>query len=154
MTDAPSAGPATRRPSILVACRKNAGRSVAGKVLLEYYGEGRVEVRSAGSTPGDHVHPEVASELAARGLSTAAESPKLLTREGVEAADVVITMGCGESCPYVPGKRYVDWEVDDPAGQDEAAVRRIVDDIDARVRDLLRELLPDVALPPVPERRD
>ena len=143
----------TARPSILVACRKNAGRSVAGKVLLEYYGQGRVEVRSAGSTPGDRIHPEIVRELAERGLSTEAESPKLLTREGVECADVVITMGCGEQCPYVPGKRYVDWEVDDPAGRDEGEVRRIVDDIDRRVRGILRELVPDVALPAAPMRR-
>lgn len=141
-----------RRPSILVACRKNAGRSVAGKLLLEYYGRDRVDVRSAGSTPGDHVHPEVAVELAARGLSTDSESPKLLTREGVEAADVVITMGCGEACPYVPGKRYLDWQVDDPAGQDRDTVARIVDDIDARVQDLLRQLVPDIELPSPPRR--
>jgi arsenate reductase len=139
-----------QRPSILVACRKNAGRSVAGKVLLEYYGRGRVGVRSAGSTPGDHIHPEVAAELAARGLSTDAETPTLLTREGVEEADVVITMGCGEACPYVPGKRYLDWEVEDPAGQDPDTVRRIVDDIDARVRGLLQELVPAIELPPAP----
>jgi arsenate reductase (thioredoxin) len=146
---APSGSP----PSILVACRKNAGRSVAGKVLLEHYGRGRVEVRSAGSTPGDHVHLEVADELAARGLSTTAESPKLLTREGVEAADVVVTMGCGEACPYVPGKRYVDWDVDDPAGQDPETVRRIVDDIDVRVQRLLRELVPGIDLPAAPAPR-
>ena len=144
--------PDQQRRSILVACRKNAGRSVAGKVLLEYYGQGCVEVRSAGSTPGDQVHPEVAAELAARGLSTDAESPKLLTLEGVEAADVVVTMGCGEACPYVPGKRYIDWEVDDPAGQDPDTVARIVDDIDARVQRLLRELVPNIELPPAPRR--
>ena len=148
--DAPSG---RQRPSILVACRQNAGRSVAGKLLLEYYGQGRVDVRSAGSTPGDHIHPEVAAELAARGLPTAGESPKLLTREGVEDADVVITMGCGEACTYVPGKRYLDWEVDDPAGQDPKTVRRIVDDIDARVRALLRELVPDLDPPPAPAPR-
>ena len=142
-----------QRPVVLVACRKNAGRSVAGKVLLQYYGQGRVEVRSAGSTPGDRIHPEIVHELAARGLSTEAESPKLLTREGVESADVVVTMGCGEQCPYVPGKRYVDWEVDDPAGRDEDEVRRIVDDIDGRVRGLVRELVPGAALPAAPIRR-
>lgn len=137
-------------PSILVACRKNAGRSVAGKVLLEYYAEGRVVVRSAGSLPGDAVHPEVAAELARRGLSTEKEKPKLLTQQGVEEADIVITMGCGESCPFVPGRRYLDWEVDDPAGQDPDTVRRIVDDIDARVRALLAELVPGITLPPAP----
>jgi arsenate reductase (thioredoxin) len=135
------------RPSILFACRKNAGRSVAAKVLAEHYGGSAVEVRSAGSTPGEHVHPEVAAVLAERGLSTEAERPKLLDLGLVEAADVVVTMGCGEECPYVPGKRYVDWEVDDPAGQDVAAVRAIVDDIDSRVRALLRELVPGHAQP-------
>lgn len=130
-----------------MACRKNAGRSVAGKVLLEYYGGGWVEVRSAGTTPGDRVHPAVAAVLAERGLSTEAERPKLLTREGVERADVVVTMGCGEECPYVPGKRYLDWQVEDPTGQDPATVRRIVDDIDARVRVLLEELVPGIDLP-------
>jgi arsenate reductase len=140
----------TAVPSVLFACRKNAGRSVAAKVLAEYYGGGAIDVRSAGSTPGDHIHPEVAAVLAERGLSTAAERPRLLDLELVQAADVVVTMGCGEECPYVPGKRYVDWEIDDPGGQELAAVRVIVDEIDARVRALVHELAPTHALPAVP----
>jgi arsenate reductase len=147
--------PMTSRPSILFACRKNAGRSVAAKVLAEYYGDGVIDVRSAGSTPGAEVHPEVAAVLAERGLSTDAERPKLLDRGLVEAADLVVTMGCGEECPYVPGKRYVDWEVDDPSGQDLDVVRAIVDDIDARVRVLVSEIAPGHLLPdaPTPVRR-
>jgi arsenate reductase (thioredoxin) len=137
-------------PSILFACRKNAGRSVAAKVLAEHYGHGAVDVRSAGSTPGAAVHREVATVLAERGLSTDAEIPKLLDLALVEAADVVVTMGCGEECPYVPGKRYVDWEIADPNGQDLEVVRAIVDDIDGRVRALVAELAPGHVLPGVP----
>ena len=99
-----------------------------------------VQVRSAGSEPGTGVNPVVAEVLAERGLSTAAEQPKKLDTATVQAADVVITMGCGETCPVFPGKRYEDWTVDDPAGQDIHTVRRIVDDVDARVRKLLENL--------------
>jgi arsenate reductase len=124
----------------LFACIHNSGRSVAAKVLAEHYGGDRVEVRSAGSQPGEGVNPVVAAVLAERGLSTGDEHPTLLDRDVVQAADVVVTMGCGETCPVFPGKRYEDWVVDDPAGQDIDAVRRIVDDVDARVRRLLDEL--------------
>ncbi len=133
------------KPVILFACVHNGGRSVAGKVLAEHYGAGSVTVRSAGSEPGDGLNPAVVQVLAERGLSTEGEHPKLLTYEGVQEADVVITMGCGETCPVFPGKRYEDWQLDDPKGQDVATVGRIVDDIDARVRDLLARLGVDVA---------
>jgi arsenate reductase len=127
-------------PVILFACVHNSGRSVAAKVLAEHYGSGRVDVRSAGSEPGAGINPVVAEVLAERGLSAEQETPKLLDRDAIEVSDIVISMGCGESCPVVPGKRYEDWPIDDPAGQDLPTVRRIVDDIDARVRALLEEL--------------
>ena len=130
-------------PVVLFACVHNSGRSVAAKVLTEHYAAGRVQVRSAGSEPGVGINPVVAQVLAERGLSTAAETPKLLDPATVQAADVVITMGCGETCPVFPGKRYEDWTVTDPAGQEATVVRQIVDDIDARVQALLAELLKD-----------
>ena len=134
------APPEASIPVVLYACVHNAGRSVAARVLTEHYARGRVEVRSAGSEPGSSVDPMVAAVLAERGLSTEAEVPKLLTSAAVEGADVVVTMGCGETCPVFPGKRYLDWDVDDPAGADLASVRRIVDAIDRRVRVLLADL--------------
>jgi protein-tyrosine-phosphatase len=134
------------RPSILFACKANAGRSVTGKVLAEHYARGRAEVFSAGSEPGEGVHPEVAAVLADLGLDTASESPKGFDPDGSYTA--VVTMGCGEACPFYAGARYEDWELDDPKGQDEATVRRIVADIDGRVRRLLTDLLPDLDLSP------
>ena len=128
------------RPVVLFACIHNSGRSVAAKVLTEHLAGGAVEVRSAGSEPGSGVNPGVAAVLAERGLSTAHHAPSLLTYESVEDSDVVITMGCGEACPAVPGKRIVDWELEDPKGKDLDTVRGIVDDIDRRVRALLDEL--------------
>lgn len=130
----------TERQVILYACVHNSGRSVAAQVLTESYADGTVEVRSAGSDPGDEVNPAVAAVLAERGLSTDRHVPRRLTADVVQAADVVVTMGCGETCPVFPGRRYEDWPVEDPAGQEIDAVRRIVDDIDGRVRALLREL--------------
>lgn len=127
-------------PVILFACIHNSGRSVAAQVLAAHYGAGRFDVRSAGSEPGSGVNPGVAAVLAERGLSTADHVPALLTFDGVEQADVVVTMGCGETCPVFPGKTYEDWQVDDPKGQPLEDVRRIVDDVDARVRDLLARL--------------
>lgn len=127
-------------PLVLYACIHNSGRSVAAKRLTEHYAKGRVDVRSAGSQPRDHVNPEIAAVLAERGLTSDREVPTLLTNDVVARADVVVTMGCGETCPIFPGKRYLDWEVDDPAGEDRETVRRIVDDIDLRVRALLGEL--------------
>lgn len=125
---------------VLFACIHNSGRSVAAKALTEHYAGGAVEVRSAGSEPGSGVNPQVAAVLAERGLSTEKHVPTLLTYDGVQEADVVVTMGCGETCPVFPGKAYEDWQVDDPAGQDRAAVERIVADIEVRVRDLLARL--------------
>lgn len=127
------------KPVILYACVHNGGRSLAGKVLTEHYAGGAVDVRSAGSEPGDSLNPAVVEVLHERGLSTEGEAPTLLTRDGVVEADIVITMGCGEACPYVPGKRIVDWELEDPKGRDVETVRRIVDEIDQRVRALLAE---------------
>ena len=111
-----------------------------GKVLAEHYAEGRVRAISAGSEPGDHINPTVVQVLTERGLDTAAETPKMLDYDTVRGADVVITMGCGETCPVAPGKRYEDWVIDDPKDQDLETVRRIVADIDARVQTLLAEL--------------
>ena len=128
------------KPVVLFACVHNSGRSVAGKVLAEHHGGDAVVVRSAGSEPGDGLNPVVVAVLAERALSTADERPTLLTRDGVEEADVVVTMGCGETCPVVPGTRYEDWQLDDPKGQDLETVRRIVDEIDDRVRRLLADL--------------
>lgn len=130
----------SRAPVVLFACIHNSGRSVAAKVLTEHFAKGRVDVRSAGSEPGSNVNPQVAAVLRDRGLSTESEVPTLLTSQLVSVADVVVTMGCGETCPFFPGKRYLDWEVEDPAGQDRDTVQRIVDDIERRVLDLLVEL--------------
>lgn len=138
-------------PVVLFACIHNSGRSVAGARLMQQYAGQRIVVRSAGSDPGDGVNPAVAQVLAERGISTADHRPALLTYDGVAEADVVVTMGCGEACPAVPGTRIVDWELDDPKGQDLDTVRRIVDDIDVRVRSLLEELGVDPA-PPGPAR--
>jgi arsenate reductase len=128
------------RPVVLFACIHNSGRSVAAQVLARHHGGGRVEVRSAGSEPGAGVNPGVAQVLAERGLPVTDHVPTLLDADLVRAADVVVTMGCGETCPVFPGTRYEDWPVDDPAGQDLDTVRRIVDDVDGRVRDLLARL--------------
>ena len=136
----------SEKPCILFACKANAGRSVTGKMLAEHYAGDRADVFSAGSEPGDHVHPEVAAVLASLGLDTGDETPKGFDPDGHYAA--VVTMGCGETCPFYAGASYQDWELDDPKGQDQATVRRIVADIDARVRALLVGLLPDLALAP------
>lgn len=129
------------RPVVLYACIHNSGRSVAAKVLTEHLAAGAVDVRSAGSEPGAGVNPAVAAVLRERGLSADDHTPALLTHDVVGQADVVVTMGCGETCPVFPGTRYEDWPVADPAGQDLATVREIVDDVDRRVRALLAELL-------------
>ena len=127
-------------PVILFACVHNGGRSLAAKVLAEHHAAGRVEVRSAGSEPGDDLNPVVVQVLHERGLSTEGEHPKLLTWEGVQDADVVVTMGCGETCPVFPGTSYEDWPLDDPKGQDIDTVRRIVDEVEQHVVDLLGRL--------------
>ena len=130
----------TDRPVVLFLCTHNAGRSLAGKVLLDHYADGSVEVLSAGSEPGDQLNPAVVAVLAERGLDTSKEFPKPLTDEFARAADVIVTMGCGDTCPVYPGTRFLDWDLEDPAGKPIEVVRPIVDDIDARVRALLREL--------------
>ena len=129
-------------PEVLVVCTHNAGRSVAARVLIDHYAEGRINVRSAGSAPGDTVNPAVAEVLAERGLDASKEFPKPLTDEIARAADVIITMGCGDACPVFPGKRYLDWELTDPAGKSIDEVRPIIDDIDQRVQALVSELVP------------
>lgn len=135
-------------PQVVFACIRNGGRSVISRVLTEHYAGGRVVALSAGTQPGEHIHPEVAEALQKLGLDTSAETPTKLTRETIEASVMAITLGCGEECPYVPGVKYVDWPVADPGGQDEETVRGIIADIDGRVRTLLVELVPDLELPP------
>jgi arsenate reductase len=139
--------PVTAKPSVVFACIHNSGRSVAAQVLTRNYAGDAVEVRSAGSEPGAGVNPVVAQVLDERGLPVGEHIPTKLDYDLVKSADVVITMGCGETCPVFPGKRYEDWPVDDPAGQDLPTVRRIVDDIDRRVRTLLSELNSEGARP-------
>jgi protein-tyrosine-phosphatase len=136
------------KPQVVFACRKNGGRSVISRVLAEHYAGDRLVALSAGTEPGERVHPEVARVLDGLGLDTSRESPKALTRDMIAGSTLAVTLGCGEECPYVPGVRYVDWPVDDPSGQDDDTVRRIVADLDARVRGLLGELIPDLDLPP------
>ena len=127
-------------PEILVVCTHNAGRSVAARVLLDHYGAGRVVVRSAGSAPGDAINPAVAAILTERGFDVSKEFPKPLTDDAARQADIIITMGCGDACPVYPAKRYLDWELADPAGKSVAEVRPIVDDIERRVLALLEGL--------------
>lgn len=128
-------------PEILVVCTHNSGRSVAARLLLEHHGGGRVVVRSAGSAPGEVINPAVAQILTERGLDVSKEFPKALTDDAARAADVIVTMGCGDACPVFPGKRYLDWELTDPAGKPVEEVRPIVDDIERRAKALLAELL-------------
>jgi arsenate reductase (thioredoxin) len=129
-------------PEVLFVCVHNAGRSQIAAALLDHHAKGRVQVRSAGSDPADRINPAVAAALDEWGIDISQEFPKPLTDEFVRAADVVITMGCGDACPIYPGKRYEDWELEDPAGKPVEAVRRIRDDIDTRVQALLAELVP------------
>ncbi len=132
----------SHRPAVLFLCVHNSGRSLAAKVLLEHYALGRVRVESAGSEPADQLNPSVVAILEERGLDPSLEFPKPLTDEAAEEAEVIVTMGCGDACPVYPGKRYVDWALDDPATQPLDVVRTIVDEIDRRVRSLLAELVP------------
>lgn len=130
----------TSTPVVLFLCTHNAGRSLAARVLLDHYGGGRVDVRSAGSEPASELNPSVVAILRERGLDPSREFPKPLTDAAAREADVVVTMGCGDTCPYYPGKRYLDWELDDPAGRPVESVRPIVEEIDRRVRALLEDL--------------
>jgi protein-tyrosine-phosphatase len=128
-------------PEVLFLCVHNAGRSQMAAALLDHHARGRVHVRSAGSTPAHEINPAVREAMAEIGLDLVGEFPKPLTDEAVRAADVVVTMGCGDACPLYAGKRYLDWELDDPAGQSLESVRTIRDEIDRRVRALLAELV-------------
>ncbi|MGW4023549.1 arsenate reductase ArsC [Streptomyces sp. NPDC005009] len=127
-------------PSVLFVCVHNAGRSQMAAAFLTHLGGDRVQVRSAGSAPADTVNPAVVEAMKEAGIDISAETPKVLTTAAVQASDVVITMGCGDACPYFPGKRYLDWQLDDPAGQGVAAVRPIRDEIERRARGLLADL--------------
>jgi arsenate reductase len=129
------------QPEVLFVCVHNAGRSQMAAGLVKLRSDGRVHVRSAGSAPGEEINPAVVEAMAEVGVDLGEEFPKPLTDEVVRAADVVITMGCGDACPIYPGKRYEDWELDDPAEQGLATVRRIRDEIDERVQRLVGELL-------------
>ena len=128
-------------PEVLFVCVHNAGRSQMAAALLDHHARGRVRVRSAGSAPAATVNPAVVEVMGELGLDISKEFPKPLTDEGVRAADVVITMGCGDACPFYPGKRYLDWELEDPAGKGVNDVRPIRDEIDRRIKGLLDELL-------------
>jgi arsenate reductase len=139
--------PGKEQPEVLFVCVHNAGRSQMAAGLLELRSGGRINVRSAGSAPADEVNPVAVAVLAELGIDVSHELPKPLTDESVRAADVVVTMGCGDACPVYPGKRYEDWELDDPSGQDLETVRRIRDEIDLRVQKLIGELLPDAPAP-------
>jgi protein-tyrosine-phosphatase/DNA-binding transcriptional ArsR family regulator len=129
-------------PEVLFVCVHNAGRSQMAAALLDHHAKGRVHVRSAGSDPTDQINPAVMAAMDEWGIDLSQEFPKPLTDEFVKAADAVITMGCGDACPIYPGKRYEDWELQDPAGQPVEVVRRIRDDLDTRVQQLLAELVP------------
>jgi arsenate reductase len=129
------------QPEVLFVCVHNAGRSQMAAGLVRLRSEGKIHVRSAGSTPADEINPAVIEAMSELGVDMSEEFPKPLTDEVVRAADVVITMGCGDACPIYPGKKYEDWELDDPAGQDLETVRRIRDAIDARVQRLVAELV-------------
>jgi arsenate reductase (thioredoxin) len=129
-------------PEVLFVCVHNAGRSQMAAALLDHHARGRVHVHSAGSDPADRINPAVVAAMDEWGIDLSREFPKPLTDASVKAADVVITMGCGDACPIYPGKRYEDWELQDPAGQPVEVVRGIREDIDARVQQLLGELVP------------
>ena len=130
-------------PEVLFVCVHNAGRSQMAAALLAHHSGGRVMVRSAGSTPADEIDPAVVQAMAEVGLDISGEVPKGLTDQSVRGADAVVTMGCGDACPVYPGKRYLDWDLPDPAGKSLDEVRPIRDEIDRRVRALLEELMPD-----------
>ncbi|HJY32381.1 MAG TPA: arsenate reductase ArsC [Actinomycetota bacterium] len=129
-------------PKVLFVCVHNAGRSQIAAALLDHHAKGRVEVRSAGSTPADQINPAVIAVMDEIGIDLSEESPKPLSDGAVEASDVIVTMGCGDACPVFPGKRYLDWELPDPAGKGVEEVRAIRDEIDERVKALLAELVP------------
>ncbi len=126
--------------TVLFVCRQNAGRSQMSQALLQRAAADTHCALSAGTTPADHVHPEVLQVMREIGIDLADRTPQLLTRELADEAEIVVTMGCGDQCPYIPGKRYIDWELDDPHGQPIEQVRGIRDEIDRRVADLINNL--------------
>ena len=130
------------QPEVLFVCVHNAGRSQMAAGLVKLRSQGRIHVRSAGSAPAEEINPAAVQAMAELGVDLSEEFPKPLTNDAVSAADVVITMGCGDACPIYPGKRYEDWELEDPDGKDLDTVRRIRDEIDQRVQQLVGELLP------------
>ncbi|MGV9774426.1 arsenate reductase ArsC [Streptosporangium sp. NPDC003464] len=132
--------PPAAAPSVLFVCVHNAGRSQMAAAFLTHLSAGTVQVRSAGSAPADTVNPAVVEAMREAGVDISAEVPKVLTSDAVQASDVVITIGCGDACPLFPGKRYLDWVLEDPAGQGVEAVRPIRDEIERRIRGLLAEL--------------
>jgi arsenate reductase len=144
MTQSQAPDPALRSapsvPSVLFVCVHNAGRSQMAAAFLTSLAGDRVQARSAGSAPADAVNPAVVEAMREVGVDISREAPKVLTTEAVQASDVVITMGCGDACPFFPGKRYLDWELPDPAGHGVGAVRPIRDEIEQRIRGLLAEL--------------
>jgi arsenate reductase len=131
----------SERPIVLFLCTHNAGRSLAARVLLDYFAQGTIDVRSAGSEPADEPNPSVVALLLERGLDPSTEFPKPMSNDLAQEADVIVTMGCGDTCPVYPGKRYVDWDLEDPAGKPVEVVRPIVAEIERRVRLLLAELM-------------
>ena len=133
---------AIEKPSVLFVCVHNAGRSQMAAAFLSHLSGGRIEVRSAGSAPADSVNPAAVEAMKEVGIDMSLEIPKVLTTEAVQDSDVVITMGCGDACPFFPGKRYEDWKLEDPAGQGVHGVRPIRDEIRARIENLIAELLP------------
>ena len=135
----------TDRPTVLFVCVHNAGRSQMAAGFLTALSDGAVDVRSAGSMPGDQINPVAVEAMAEVGIDIASEQPKVLTDQAVQDSDVVITMGCGDACPFYPGKRYEDWELDDPAGQDIETVRPVRDEIKRRVEELLASLTQEKA---------
>lgn len=131
-----------KKPSVLFVCVHNAGRSQMAAAFLTTLGKGAIEVRSAGSQPAEKINPAAVEAMAELGIDMSAEVPKVLTTEAVKESDVVITMGCGDECPYFPGKRYEDWVLEDPAGKGVESVRPIRDQIKARIEQLVTELVP------------
>ncbi|MFM8503208.1 MAG: arsenate reductase ArsC [Actinomycetota bacterium] len=131
----------SKKPTVLFVCVHNAGRSQMAAGFMEHHGGGRVEVLSAGSAPKESINPVAVEAMLEKGIDIANRKPKVLTNESVQASDVVITMGCGDACPFYPGKRYEDWALDDPAGKDIVFVRKVRDEIEKRVKDLLSEIL-------------
>ena len=129
-----------KKPSVLFVCVHNAGRSQMAAAFLTHLAGDSVEVRSAGSAPADSINPSVVAAMLELGIDISYEVPKVLTTSAVQESDVVITMGCGDACPYFPGKRYLDWELEDPAGQGVASIRPIRDEIKTRIEGLIAEL--------------